>query len=111
MPSPFSSTSPATLVARDITFERGGRTVLDGVSVTLSPETCVGVVGPNGVGKSTLLQILAGSLVPPSGAGGPAPPAATIGYLAQEQSPLPGETLCQAVTRRTGVAAAEAELA
>jgi ATPase subunit of ABC transporter with duplicated ATPase domains len=39
------------------------------------------------------------------------PPAATIGYLAQEQASLPGETLRQAVTRRTGVAAAEAELA
>jgi ATPase subunit of ABC transporter with duplicated ATPase domains len=101
----------ATLVARDITFERGGRAVLDRVSVTLSPETCLGVVGPNGVGKSTLLQILAGSLTPLSGTVRADPPAATIGYLAQEQASLPGETLRQAVTRRTGVAAAEAELA
>ena len=111
MPPPFSPASLATLVARDITFERGGRTVLDRVSVTLSPETCLGVVGPNGVGKSTLLQVLAGSLAPLSGTVRADPPAATVGYLAQEQSSLPGETLRQAVTRRTGVAAAEAELA
>ena len=102
MPPPFSPASLATLVARDITFERGGRTVLDRVSVTLSPETCLGVVGPNGVGKSTLLQVLAGSLAPLSGTVRADPPAATVGYLAQEQSSLPGETLRQAVTRRTG---------
>ena len=111
MPSPFSPSSLATLVARDITFERGGRTVLDHVSVTLGPETCLGVVGPNGVGKSTLLQILAGLLDPLSGTVRVDPPTATVGYLAQEQSSLPEETVRQAVNRRTGVAAAEAELA
>ncbi len=111
VPSPFSLSSLATLVARDVTFERGGRTVLDHVSVTLSPETCLGVVGPNGVGKSTLLQILAGLLTPLSGTVRVDPPAATVGYLAQEQSSLPGESVRQAVNRRTGVAAAEAELA
>jgi ATPase subunit of ABC transporter with duplicated ATPase domains len=110
MPSSPSPASVATLVARDITFERGGRTVLDRVSLMLSPETCLGVVGPNGVGKSTLLQILAGLLRPFSGAVRADPPAATVGYLAQEQSSLPGETVRQAVARRTGVAAAETEL-
>ena len=111
MPSPFSPSALATLVARGITFERGARTVLDQVSVTLGPETCLGVIGPNGVGKSTLLQILAGLLAPLSGTVRVDPPTATVGYLAQEQSALPGETVRQAVNRRTGVAAAEAELA
>jgi ATPase subunit of ABC transporter with duplicated ATPase domains len=111
MPSPFSPTSMATLVARDLSYERGGRTVLDRVSISLGPETCLGVVGPNGVGKSTLLQILAGLLPPLSGTLRYDPPAATVGYLAQEQSSLPGETVRDAVNRRTGVAAAEAELA
>ena len=102
VPSPFSLSSLATLVARDVTFERGGRTVLDHVSVTLSPEACLGVVGPNGVGKSTLLQILAGLLTPLSGTVRVDPPAATVGYLAQEQSSLPGESVRQAVNRRQG---------
>jgi ATPase subunit of ABC transporter with duplicated ATPase domains len=111
MPSPFSPSSLATLVARDVSYERGGRAVLDRVSISLSPETCLGVIGPNGVGKSTLLQILAGLLPPLSGTVRYDPPAATVGYLAQEQSSLPAETVRQAVNRRTGVAAAEAELA
>jgi ATPase subunit of ABC transporter with duplicated ATPase domains len=111
MPSPFATSSLATLVARGITFERGGRTVLDRVSISLGPETCLGVVGPNGVGKSTLLQVLAGHLPPLAGAVRYDPPTATVGYLAQEQPSLPDETVRQAVQRRTGVAAAEAELA
>jgi ATPase subunit of ABC transporter with duplicated ATPase domains len=111
MPSPYSPTSIATLVARDISYERGGRTVLDRVSISVGPETCLGVVGPNGVGKSTLLQILAGLLPPLSGTLRYDPPASTVGYLAQEQSSLPGETVRDAVNRRRGVAAAEAELA
>jgi ATPase subunit of ABC transporter with duplicated ATPase domains len=111
MPSPYSPTSIATLVARDISYERGGRTVLDRVAISVGPETCLGVVGPNGVGKSTLLQILAGLLPPLSGTLRYDPPASTVGYLAQEQSSLPGETVRDAVNRRRGVAAAEAELA
>ena len=41
--------------------------MLDDVSLSVGPGTCLGVVGPNGVGKSTLLQILAGLMVPDSG--------------------------------------------
>ncbi|MBW4079634.1 MAG: ATP-binding cassette domain-containing protein, partial [Acidobacteria bacterium] len=43
-----------------------------------------GVVGPNGVGKSTLLQLLAGWENPDSGSISIDPPNATVGYLAQE---------------------------
>jgi len=46
MPSPYSPTSIATLVARDISYERGGRTVLDRVSISLGPETCLGSSDP-----------------------------------------------------------------
>jgi ATPase subunit of ABC transporter with duplicated ATPase domains len=102
---------PATLTARDVSHERGGRTVLDRVSVTIGPETCLGVVGPNGVGKSTLLQVLAGVLEPLSGRVHADPPTATVGYLAQEHGTVPGESIGQALARRTGVASAEAALA
>ena len=50
------------------------------------PATCLGVVGPNGVGKSTLLQILAGLLVPTAGDVRVDPPTATVGYLSQEHT-------------------------
>ncbi len=58
----------AQLAASDIHIVRGGRPVLTGVDLTVSPGVRVGVVGENGRGKSTLLHILAGTLAPDSGA-------------------------------------------
>ena len=112
--SPPTSTSlatTATLTARQLRFERAGQTVLDGISLTVGPGTCLGVVGPNGVGKSTLLQLLAGLLEPAEGGEIRVdPPAATVGYLNQEHSHDAGETVRDALYRRTGAAAAEAEM-
>ena len=48
------------LRATGITVVRGGRTILDRVSVTVSPGERVALIGPSGVGKSTLLATLAG---------------------------------------------------
>jgi ATPase subunit of ABC transporter with duplicated ATPase domains len=109
---PSSRPSPvATLVARDLTHDRGGRTVLNGISLTVGPDSRIGVVGPNGVGKSTLLQLLAGVVQPDLGRITMDPPAATRGYLAQEHEVVVGESVRALLVRRTGVAAAEAELA
>ncbi len=109
MPSPTAA-PPATLVARHLHHERGGLTVLDDVSLSVGPATCLGVVGPNGVGKSTLLQILAGLLVPSAGEVRVDPPTATVGYLGQEHTRAGDETVGAALRRRAGVAGAEAEL-
>jgi ATPase subunit of ABC transporter with duplicated ATPase domains len=109
MPSP-AATPHATLVAHHLRHERGGHTVLDDVSLSVGPATCLGVVGPNGVGKSTLLQILAGLLVPTSGEVKVDPPTATVGYLSQEHARDGDETVRGALIRRAGVAAVEEEL-
>ena len=45
----------------------GAQVVLDQVSLTVGPRARVGLVGPNGVGKSTLLRILAGIESPDEG--------------------------------------------
>jgi iron complex transport system ATP-binding protein len=52
----------ALLSAKDISVRLGGRTIVDGVSVTLSAGEMVALVGPNGAGKTTLLKALAGLL-------------------------------------------------
>ena len=107
MPSPAAA---ATLVARSITKHHGPRLVLDAVSLTLTPGACVGVVAPNGTGKSTLLSILAGLERPDSGRVELQPDRATVGYLAQEPERRAGESVRAALARRTGVTAAELEL-
>jgi ATPase subunit of ABC transporter with duplicated ATPase domains len=105
------ATPAATLVARHLRYERAGRLVLDDLSLTVSPATCLGVVGPNGVGKSTLLQILAGLIDPDAGAIRIDPPEATVGYLSQEHGATAGETVRATLERRAGITAAEAGLA
>ncbi len=100
----------ATLLAAGVTVERGPLTVLSDVSLTVAPGSRIGVVGPNGVGKSTLLSTLAGMLTPDAGAVTLAPPHASVGLLPQEPDRRPGETLTAYLERRTGVAAAQAEL-
>ncbi|MEU3071453.1 ABC transporter ATP-binding protein [Streptomyces sp. NPDC006906] len=47
------------LVLDSVVLRRGGRTVLDGLSLTVPEAKRVAVVGPSGAGKSTLLQLLA----------------------------------------------------
>src|SRR4051794_5246533 len=100
----------APLVASDLTVVRGPLLVLSQVSLTVAPGTRVGVVGPNGVGKSTLLTCLAGGVAPDSGTVSLAPPSANVGLLPQEPERVPGETVQQFLFRRTGVTAAQAAL-
>ncbi len=55
------------LEARDITVRFSERTVLDDVSLTVADGEVVAVLGPAGIGKSTLLRVLAGLLVADAG--------------------------------------------
>ena len=88
----------------------GAHVVLDDVTLTVGPRSRLGLVGPNGVGKSTLLRILAGLDEPDAGAVTRAPSTLAAGYLPQEPDARPGETLHAYLARRTGVADAEREL-
>ena len=55
------------LTVRQITQRYGRRKVLRDISFTAEPGSCVGIIGINGGGKSTLLSILAGVRYPRSG--------------------------------------------
>src|SRR5215831_11695163 len=58
---------PGSLVARDISKSYAAVQVLDRVSLVVSPGDRIGIVGPNGIGKSTLLRVLAGLEAPDRG--------------------------------------------
>jgi ATPase subunit of ABC transporter with duplicated ATPase domains len=88
----------------------GAQVVLDQVSLTVGPRARVGLVGPNGVGKSTLLRILAGIETPDEGVVSRVPERLTVGYLEQERAAVSGESVVEALARRTGVLKAEREL-
>ncbi|MBK9710455.1 MAG: ABC-F family ATP-binding cassette domain-containing protein [Kouleothrix sp.] len=70
----------------------GGRTIFSGLSWTIQDDEKIGLVGPNGIGKSTLLRALAGLEQPDAGAitlrrG------ARVAYLPQEYSGEPGRAV------------------
>jgi ATPase subunit of ABC transporter with duplicated ATPase domains len=100
----------ATLHARGLSLSFGAGPVLADVSLTVAPGQRVGVVGPNGTGKSTLLRVLAGLQAPDAGSVTTAPPTATVGLLPQEPDRRTDESVAGFVARRTGVAAASVEL-
>lgn len=52
------------LALRDVAVARGGRRILQGVGLTLSAGEALVLRGPNGIGKTTLLRVIAG-LQPP----------------------------------------------
>src|SRR5687768_9903967 len=56
------------IVARGLAKARGGRPLVADLELTITPGTRVGVIGPNGSGKTTVLDLLAGTLAPDAGA-------------------------------------------
>jgi ATPase subunit of ABC transporter with duplicated ATPase domains len=79
------------LQASDLTKAYDGDPLFDGLSFVLGDGERAGLVGPNGVGKSTLLRLLAGVDRPDRGTASTGP-GERIGWLPQE-APDPRTTL------------------
>jgi ATPase subunit of ABC transporter with duplicated ATPase domains len=88
----------------DVTVSHGVTEVLSHASLTVGADSRIGVVGPNGGGKTTLLRLLAGLEEPERGRVRQSP-AVSVGYLPQEPDRKPGKALSGGQARRAALAA------
>lgn len=58
---------PPLLEVRQARVRFGEVTALDGVSLAINPGECIGLVGHNGAGKSTIVNVINGGLAPQEG--------------------------------------------
>jgi ATP-binding cassette, subfamily F, member 3 len=100
------------LTAHHIHKTYGIQPVLQDVSFSISNSERIGLIGPNGCGKTTLMRILAGIEQPDSGTVASTRPNLRIGYLAQGMDFEPEQTLHTALSLHpVSQAELEAEIA
>jgi ATP-binding cassette ChvD family protein len=86
---------------RNVRKAHGEKVVLDNVTLSFLHGAKIGVVGPNGTGKSTLLKIMAG-LDHPSNGDAILDPDARVGMLQQEPPLTEGKTVLENVEEAVG---------
>ncbi|WP_372733858.1 energy-dependent translational throttle protein EttA [Nocardioides sp.] len=86
---------------RNVRKAHGDKVVLDNVTLSFLHGAKIGVVGPNGTGKSTLLKIMAG-LEHANNGDAILDPAATVGMLQQEPPLTEGKTVLENVEEAVG---------
>jgi len=67
LPAPGKRGEIAPLRVKDLTFGYDGTPLLDRLSITVEPGEILGIIGPNGGGKTTLLRLIAGLEKPIAG--------------------------------------------
>jgi ATPase subunit of ABC transporter with duplicated ATPase domains len=99
-----------TLIVRGVTVTFGATVVLSDVSFSLTPGQRLGVVGQNGVGKSTLMRVVAGELTPDRGSVQVSERGTTVAYVPQSRGDDPDEKAIDALARRSGISSATIEM-
>jgi len=67
--APLSHQESANLVEiRDVVYRRGERAIFDGLSLNIPRGSVSAIMGPSGTGKTTLLNLITGQLLPDEGA-------------------------------------------
>jgi ABC transport system ATP-binding/permease protein len=59
--------SERVIELKEITLDIGGQKLIDGLNLDLRPGAKLGVIGANGLGKSSLLKVILGQLAPSQG--------------------------------------------
>ena len=90
------------LSVHHITKSYGIHTVLNDITFNISRGERVGLIGPNGCGKTTLLRILLGQEPPDRGSVNQTQAGLQVGYLAQGLELPPDYTLAQAIASVSG---------
>lgn len=85
--------SGAPVEARGLMAGYGGRAVLEDVTFAAGPAQAVGILGPNGGGKTTLLRALLGELAPLAGSVSLARPAAYVAQVDRTRLDFPVSAL------------------
>jgi ATP-binding cassette subfamily F protein 3 len=84
------------VIAQGISLSYGSKTLFDASAFTIGPTDRIGLVGANGTGKSTLLKILVGQVLPDEGRL-TFRRKSRVGYLPQDLQSLPPGELVTAV--------------
>ncbi len=83
--------SKQMIEVKDLDFSYSDQSILEAISLSIHPGEFVGIIGPNGSGKTTFIKLLAGLLKPTSGTieiseKSPQAARSTLGYVPQVQT-------------------------
>ncbi len=103
--------NPARMITlRKLRLRRGAKLLLEGADLGISPGEHVGVVGPNGCGKSSLFALFTGTLHP-DGGDLEVPPSWIVAHVAQESVATDQPAIEYVIDGDAELRAVEADLA